>query len=100
MKQRAAIILAAGMGTRMKSSLPKVLHPVGGRPVIDWSIALAKSLGCDPIICVVSPDVEAVRVQQLLNNHRLLVQATLSCAPRQLWRASMEMLLCFMPTAR
>ena len=61
MKERAAIILAAGMGTRMKSALPKVLHPVGGRPVIDWSIALAKSLGCSPIICVVSPEGGAVR---------------------------------------
>lgn len=61
MKERAAIILAAGMGTRMQSALPKVLHPVGGRPVIDWSIALAKSLGCSPIICVVSPEGGAVR---------------------------------------
>jgi len=61
MKQRAAIILAAGMGTRMKSTLPKVLHPVGGRPAIDWSVALAKSLGCDPIICVVSPNIVEVR---------------------------------------
>jgi len=61
MKERAAIILAAGMGTRMKSTLPKVLHPVGGRPVIDWSIALAKSLGCSPIICVVSPEGGAVK---------------------------------------
>lgn len=61
MKQRAAIILAAGMGTRMKSALPKVLHPVGGRAVIDWSIALAQSLGCAPIICVVSPEGGAVK---------------------------------------
>ena len=38
MKQRAAIILAAGMSTRMKSSLSKVLHPVGGRPVLDLSL--------------------------------------------------------------
>lgn len=61
MKQRAAIILAAGMSTRMKSSLSKVLHPIGGRAVIDWSIELAQSLGCAPIICVVSPENEAVR---------------------------------------
>lgn len=61
MKQRAAIILAAGLGTRMQSALPKVLHPVGGRPAIDWSIALAKSLGCARIICVTSPDGAAVK---------------------------------------
>lgn len=60
MRKRAAIILAAGKGTRMKSALPKVMHPVGGRPAIDWSIALAQSLGCSPIICVVSPDVPAL----------------------------------------
>lgn len=52
---RAAIILAAGKGTRMKSSLPKVMHPVGGRPMIDWSIALARSVGCDRIIVVAHP---------------------------------------------
>lgn len=58
MRERAAIILAAGKGTRMKSALSKVLHPVGGRAAIDWSIALAKSLGCKPIVCVVAPDDE------------------------------------------
>lgn len=58
MRERAAIILAAGKGTRMKSAMSKVLHPVGGRAAIDWSIALAKSLGCARIICVVSPDNE------------------------------------------
>lgn len=35
----AAIILAAGKGTRMKSALPKVLHPVGGRPMVDHVLA-------------------------------------------------------------
>ena len=43
-RSRAAIILAAGHGTRMKSSLSKVLHPVGGRPMLDWTIALARGL--------------------------------------------------------
>jgi bifunctional UDP-N-acetylglucosamine pyrophosphorylase/glucosamine-1-phosphate N-acetyltransferase len=32
------IILAAGKGTRMKSTLPKVLHPVRGRPMIDYGV--------------------------------------------------------------
>ncbi len=52
---RAAIILAAGKGTRMKSSLPKVMHPVGGRPMIDWSIALARKVGCSRIVVVAHP---------------------------------------------
>ena len=54
--KRAAIILAAGQGTRMKSNLPKVLHSVGGRTMIDWSIDLARKTGCDRIIVVTSPD--------------------------------------------
>jgi len=38
------VILAAGKGTRMKSALPKVLHRVGGVPMIDHVIATAKRL--------------------------------------------------------
>lgn len=55
MGERAAIILAAGKGTRMKSAKPKVLHEVAGLPMIDWSIALARAVSCDPIVVVVSP---------------------------------------------
>ncbi len=53
--QRAAVILAAGKGTRMKSDVPKVMHAVAGRPMIDWSIALAESVGCERIIVVAHP---------------------------------------------
>lgn len=52
-QSRAAIILAAGKSTRMKSHTSKVLHKVGGRPMLDWVTALARSIGADPIICVV-----------------------------------------------
>lgn len=61
MTQRAAIILAAGQGTRMKSELPKVLHQVAGRPMIDWSIALARAVGCEDIVVVCSPSGDAVK---------------------------------------
>lgn len=54
-KQRAAIILAAGKGTRMKSGLPKVMHKVGGRPMVDWSIALAQRVGCERIVVIAHP---------------------------------------------
>ncbi|GBF58393.1 bifunctional protein GlmU [Candidatus Phycosocius bacilliformis] len=67
-RSRAAIILAAGHGTRMKSSLSKVLHPVGGRPMLDWTIALARGLGCEKIVVVVgahNPDARA-RAEALL----------------------------------
>lgn len=60
MQKRAAVILAAGQGTRMRSSTPKVLHAVGGRAMLDRAIDAAQELGCDPIVVVVgahSPEV-------------------------------------------
>ena len=61
MANRAAIILAAGQGTRMKSALPKVLHKVGGRAMVDWSIELARQVGCEKIIVVVSKSSDDLR---------------------------------------
>ena len=52
-RARAAIILAAGQGTRMKSPLPKVLHLVGGRTMLDHAIDAAQALGCQRIVVVV-----------------------------------------------
>lgn len=66
--RRAAIILAAGQGTRMKSSLPKVLHPVGHRAMVDHAIDAAEALGCEKIVVVVgnhSPEVRAHIVKRL-----------------------------------
>lgn len=53
--KRAAVILAAGKGTRMKSPLPKVMHEVAGRPMVDWSIELAREVGAGRIVAVVHP---------------------------------------------
>jgi bifunctional UDP-N-acetylglucosamine pyrophosphorylase/glucosamine-1-phosphate N-acetyltransferase len=55
------VILAAGQGTRMKSPLHKVLHPVGGRAMLDWAIDAAEGLGCEKIVVVVGAQAEAVR---------------------------------------
>ena len=41
----AAIILAAGSGTRMKSAIPKVMHPVAGRPMIAHLLRRAEAAG-------------------------------------------------------
>ncbi|MBR9825588.1 MAG: bifunctional UDP-N-acetylglucosamine diphosphorylase/glucosamine-1-phosphate N-acetyltransferase GlmU [Alphaproteobacteria bacterium] len=49
---RAAIILAAGQGTRMKSKTVKVLHSVGGRPMLDWTHALAGAVHADESVVV------------------------------------------------
>ncbi|MBA2254709.1 MAG: bifunctional UDP-N-acetylglucosamine diphosphorylase/glucosamine-1-phosphate N-acetyltransferase GlmU [Chloroflexi bacterium] len=57
----AAIILAAGLGTRMKSRVPKLLHPVCGRPMLGYVIDAARqALGTRPLV-VYSPLTEKVR---------------------------------------
>ncbi len=55
------VILAAGQGTRMKSDLPKVLHPVGGVPLLGHVIATARRLAPDRIIVVYGHGGEQVR---------------------------------------
>jgi bifunctional UDP-N-acetylglucosamine pyrophosphorylase / glucosamine-1-phosphate N-acetyltransferase len=58
---RAAVILAAGKGERMRSPLPKVLHPVAGRPMIDHAIDAARGAGCERVVVVVGTHAPAVR---------------------------------------
>ena len=48
----AVVILAAGQGTRMKSQLPKMLHEVAGRPLLEHVINAAKALGPEQIVVV------------------------------------------------
>jgi bifunctional UDP-N-acetylglucosamine pyrophosphorylase/glucosamine-1-phosphate N-acetyltransferase len=55
MGQWAGVILAAGVGARMKSRLPKVLHPVCGKEMIRYPFELMRELGIDRIAVVVSP---------------------------------------------
>jgi bifunctional UDP-N-acetylglucosamine pyrophosphorylase/glucosamine-1-phosphate N-acetyltransferase len=57
----AVVILAAGQGTRMRSRTPKVLHPVCGRPIVRWQIALARELGADRVVVVVGTGEDEVR---------------------------------------
>ena len=52
----AAVVMAGGLGTRMKSSVPKHLHPLLGRRVVDWVLETARATGADPIVVVASPD--------------------------------------------
>jgi bifunctional UDP-N-acetylglucosamine pyrophosphorylase/glucosamine-1-phosphate N-acetyltransferase len=59
-----SIILAAGQGQRMKSDVPKVLHSIGGRPILTWAVeTCSKATGRPPFV-VVGP--EADEVKQLL----------------------------------
>ena len=50
-----ALIMAAGKGTRMRSELPKVLHPVCGRPMIEWVVDAARAAGAAEVVCITRP---------------------------------------------
>src|SRR5919201_3286258 len=52
----AAVILAAGLGTRMKSATAKHLHPLLGRRLVDWVVEAVRPLGAEPLVLVVSPE--------------------------------------------
>jgi bifunctional UDP-N-acetylglucosamine pyrophosphorylase/glucosamine-1-phosphate N-acetyltransferase len=52
----AAVVLAAGLGTRMHSETPKHLHPLLGRRLADWVIEAVRELGPEPLVVVTSPD--------------------------------------------
>src|SRR4051794_29352149 len=56
----AVIILAAGQGTRMKSALPKVLHPIAGRPMLAHVLEVARALGARESVGVTAPGAEGV----------------------------------------
>ncbi len=53
LEKTTAVILAAGQGTRMKSSLPKVLHPVAGKPLVHYPVRAALEAGCGEVVVVV-----------------------------------------------
>src|SRR5436309_8604523 len=55
MPDLTVVILAAGQGTRMRSQLPKMLHPLCGRPLVGWPIAAAREAGATRIVVVDSP---------------------------------------------
>lgn len=59
--QPMAVILAAGKGTRMKGDLPKVVHEVGGRPMVCAVVDAARQAGCGRIVVVVGYKQELVR---------------------------------------
>jgi len=53
--QFSVLIMAAGLGTRMRSELPKVLHPVAGKPMVGWVIDAARAAGAVDVVCIVRP---------------------------------------------
>ncbi len=59
-REIAVVLLAAGKGTRMKSGVAKVLHPIAGRPMLAYPLAAAEGLGPAYLIAVVGSDAEVV----------------------------------------
>src|SRR3954468_4657814 len=68
----AAIILAAGLGTRMRSALPKAMHPVAGRPMINHLVGACEQV-FDRIVVVVGPDMPVM--ERAVAPHATVVQA-------------------------
>src|SRR6185503_16789164 len=51
----AALVMAGGLGTRMRSAVPKHFHEILGRRMVDWVIETGRQSGADPIVVVASP---------------------------------------------
>jgi bifunctional UDP-N-acetylglucosamine pyrophosphorylase/glucosamine-1-phosphate N-acetyltransferase len=60
-KPIAAVIMAAGKGTRMRSDLPKVLHELGGKPMVEYVVNTAKEVGAERILLVIGHRWEQAR---------------------------------------
>jgi bifunctional UDP-N-acetylglucosamine pyrophosphorylase/glucosamine-1-phosphate N-acetyltransferase len=65
----AAVVMAAGIGTRMKSATPKHLHPLLGRRMVDWLIEAARGAGVERLVVVASP-----QTSELLEGVEVVVQ--------------------------
>jgi len=96
----AAVILAAGKGTRMKSQLPKVLHPICGAPMLQYPLQAAQQAGFTQLQVVVGHQSEAVRetfsaaqVSWVEQTEQLGTGHALSCAAEALTDFSGTLLL-------
>ena len=77
MGEFAAVVLAAGLGTRMKSKLPKAMHQVCGKPMVGHVVSALESAGCSRVVVVVGQETDETRsylgdrVQYALQAERL-----------------------------
>lgn len=102
MERVKAVILAAGKGTRMKSELPKVLHTVLGKPMVQYSIEAAKAAGAaDEDICLVVgyqaeqvTEVVGDNVNYALQKEQLGTGHAVKCASDFIGEDGMTLVLC------
>lgn len=72
-RETAAIVLAAGLGTRMRSSRPKVMHPLAGRPMIQHLLASLAEAGVSRVVAVIGPDMDPLA--RAIVPHPTVIQA-------------------------
>ena len=68
-----AFVLAAGQSKRMRSKIPKILHPCAGKPLLRWAVDAATGAGARPIV-VLSPDTEAAAREILPQGTTVAIQ--------------------------
>lgn len=71
LQESVAVILAAGMGTRMRSSKPKAMHPLAGKPMLRYLLDNVEKI-FDKVVVVVGPDMDEVAA--LAAPHQVVVQ--------------------------
>ncbi|ACE83029.1 bifunctional UDP-N-acetylglucosamine diphosphorylase/glucosamine-1-phosphate N-acetyltransferase GlmU [Cellvibrio japonicus] len=69
------LILAAGKGTRMRSDLPKVLHPIGGKPLVQHVVDTARQVGGEQLLLIVGHGAEQVEQRMAAPDVKFVVQA-------------------------
>jgi bifunctional UDP-N-acetylglucosamine pyrophosphorylase / glucosamine-1-phosphate N-acetyltransferase len=69
------LVLAAGKGTRMRSDLPKVLHPVGGKALVQHVVDTARQVGGEQILIIVGHGAEKVEERMAAPDVKFVLQA-------------------------
>lgn len=100
MSRLKAVILAAGKGTRMKSDLPKVLHEIDGKPLVEYVMDAARQAGAEDICLVVGHQAELVKerigtgVTYVLQEEQLGTGHAVKCASDFIGTDGDTMILC------
>jgi len=104
-RKPAVLILAAGIGTRMRSARPKVMHEIAGRSMIDHVLAAARALAPERIVVVIGPDMPELAaavapVETVVQGERLGTGHAVMAASEALAGADGDVLVLFGDTPR